>query len=401
MSEALYYPYTRIQSSESLKAMVLYFDKIHIISPNEASIGSFQDDAGFSELSSNGLIEYVSPSELLRQYDRVMTKSVIDDLTDHGFLRLSHNARGGTWQIFSEKVPSSLADHLLRKYFVDVPNFYAGEKASHFVREGPHEEISESSLRELIEARHEQYTKRDSSAANRDKEYHEYRHVTLPFEVGESLMINHAICASSHFALTPITDSEMHNDFLIYKLSKASNSPILKRILKDYRYIKNIKTDLTAVTILSETVPSLTGASVHDILEFRDENKDSMQAFRILMGQLSSEIQANFWDPDFQKQMIDMIDDKVKPAIEDLKVSTESAKKSLARMFKKGAAISPLPITASLLPGCAPEIALAASAGIFALDAYLDYTKRSRLKKRNGFAYLFNVQRALSKGVSS
>jgi hypothetical protein len=191
MSEALYYPYTRVQSSDSLKAMVLYFDKIHVISPKEASIGTF-DDSDFSVLSSNGLIDYISPSELLRQYDRVVTRSVIDDLTDYGFLKLSHAERRSAWEIFSEKVPSSLADHLLRKYFVDIPNFYAGEKASHFVREGPHEEIAESSLHELMEVRHAQYNKRDSSAVNRDIGYHEYRRVTLPFEVGESLMINHA-----------------------------------------------------------------------------------------------------------------------------------------------------------------------------------------------------------------
>ena len=105
MSEALYYPYTRIQSSDSLKAMVLYFDKIHIISPNEASIGSFSN-SDFDLLFSNGLLNYISPSELIKQYDRVLTKSVIGDLTDHSFLKLAHARRGHPWELFSEKVPS-------------------------------------------------------------------------------------------------------------------------------------------------------------------------------------------------------------------------------------------------------------------------------------------------------
>jgi hypothetical protein len=172
-------------------------------------------------------------------------------------------------------------------------------------------------------------------------------------------------------------------------------------ILKDYGYIKDIKTDLTAVNILSESVPCLTGASIQDILEFRDENKDSLRAFRVQLGKLSSEIQANFWDADFQKQVINMVDSEVKPSIEDLRASTESAKEKLAKMFKRGAEISPLPIVASLAPGCVPELALIASAGIFALSEYLEYNKRKRLKQRNGFAYLFNVQRALSRESSS
>lgn len=395
MSEALYYPYTRVQSSESLKAMVLYFDKIHVISPNEASIGSFSD-SDFNVLFSNGLLNFISPSELLRQYDRVLTKSVIDDLTDHSFLRLASARRGHPWELFSEKVPSSLADHLLRKYFVDIPNFYAAEKATHFVREGPHEEIAENGLRELIEARHARYSEEASRARNKDAEYREYRRVTLPFEVGESLMINHAICASSRFALTPITDSDVHHEFLMLKLSRMQHHPLLKSILKDYGYIKDIKNDLTAQNIISETVPALTGASMQDVLEFRDENKDSLEAFRVQMGKLATEIQTNFWDSDFQKEIIDVVDSKVKPSIEDLKASAETTKEKLARIFKRGAEISPLPIIGSIAPGCIPELALAASAGVLALGEYLEYAKRERVKRRNGFTYLLNMQNRFS-----
>ena len=284
----------------------------------------------------------------------------------------------------------------MRKYFVDIPNFFAAEKATHFVREGPHKEIAENSLRELTEARHAKYSERASIARNRDAEYREYRHVTLPFEVGESLMINHAICASSRFALTPITDSEVHHEFLMLKLSRTKHNPLLASILKDYGYIKDIKTDLTAQNIISETVPVLTGASIQEVLEFRDENKDSLKAFRVQMGKLAAEIQTNFWDSDFQKKIIDVVDSKVKPSIEDIKASAESTKEKLARIFKRGAEIAPLPIVASIAPGCIPELALALGAGVLALGEYLEYEKRRRIMRRNGFAYLLNMQNRFS-----
>jgi hypothetical protein len=400
MPEALYYPYTRVKSEESLKAMILYFDKIYVISPNEASAG-FDENSDFDILQSNGLIDSISPSELIQQYDRLLTKSVLGDLTDHSFLQLSSIARYKTsqkqWEIYSEKVPSSLADRLLRKYFVDIPNFYSGEQIAHFMREGPHREIEGTNLRELIKARHEIYAERTAHAEKLDNEYREFRHVTLPFEVGESLMINHAICAASRYALTPITDSEVHHRFLMLKLTggrlrNGEQNPLLASILKDYGYIKDIKTDLTAQSIIKETVPTLTNATVEELLEFRDENKESLRVFQVELGKLSSEIQTNFWDEEFKKQIIDIIDSKIKPSIEDLKCSVESTKEKLARIFKRGVEISPLPIFAYVVPGCDPQLALAISAGLIGLSEYLEYSKQSNVRKKNGFTYLFNLQ---------
>lgn len=392
MADAFYYPYTQVHSFDALKSMILYFDKIHVMSPYEASIG--QANRELETLESNHLIKYVSPSELLKRYDRLLTRSVINDLTDHQFLTYS-SQRGSPWQIFSEKIPSDLGDYLLRKYFVDIPNFYSSEKTSHFLREGPHNEISEMNMRELIEQRHDAYMHWDKIAKDRDVGYREFRQVTLPFEVGESLMINHALCASSSLKLTPVTDIPLHHDFLIFKMAKMTKNPLFKNILKDYRYIKNVKIDLAAVNVISETLPALKGAHIEDLLEFRDENKDALNRLKVEMGKLATDIQSSYWDPDFQKEVIDLVDSKVKPSIEEVRISTESAKEKLIRIFKRGATISPLPIVATVAPGCIPELALMASAGVVALGEYLEYLKNKRVRQRNGFAYLFDAQRKL------
>lgn len=265
MSEALYYPYASFQSNENLKAMILYFDKIHLISPTETSLGHLgSQQSEISNLVSEGIVELISPSELLQEYDAMMTNSIINDMSDLEFSNLAKQSHRRSWEIYSEKVPSNIADFLLRKYFVNVPNFYTGQPTMHSLREGPYYHTEKSSMRELIRQRHRMYGELEERGENRNNEYHEFRRVTLPFEVGESIMINHALCAADRFALTPITDDPIHYNFLLLKYRKMQNTPLLRRLLRDYRFIKNTKTDLTAVNIISETVPALTGAEKFD-----------------------------------------------------------------------------------------------------------------------------------------
>jgi hypothetical protein len=377
--------------------MILYFDKIHLISPTETSLGHLgNQESEISNLVSEGVVELISPSELLQEYDSLMTNSIINDMSDQDFLNLAEQSRGRPWEIYSEKVPSNLADFLLRKYFVDVPNFFAGKPTMPSLREGPYYHPQEGGMRELIRRRHQTYEEIKERGEHRYDEYHEFRRVTLPFEVGESIMINHALCAADHFTLTPITDDPIHHDFLLFKYRKMQNTPLLRRLLRDYRFIKDTKTNLTAVNIISETVPVLAGADIADVLEFRDQNKGALETFRVEMAKLATEIKVNFWDDDFYKEVVDITDSIVKPSIQNLKASAESTKEKFTRILSKGAKISSLPIIVSVIPGSNPELALVAGAGVFALDEYLERQKRKREKQKNGFVYLFEAQKRFS-----
>jgi len=385
MSEALYYPYTTVQSIDNLMAMVLYFDTIYIINPEKAAIGDRLIRQEISVLEREKIIRYISPAELLEEYDNLMTQSVINDLGNSDFLNLCHNkALPKVWKIYTEKIPNALADSTFRKYLVNVPALYESQRFGHSLREGPFSHIEE---------RHQAYERMREISEERSNRYREYRFVELPFEYGESLMINHALCACDKFSLTPLTDHQVHHDFLKFKFAQMQNTVLLKRILKDYGFIKDMKIDLAAIDIISETVPILEKASVTDVLEFRDENKDALERFRIEMGRVATKIEGNFWDEDFSQKIIDTIDDKVKPAIQNVKDSTESIKEKFLRILAKGAKISPLPIFASVAVGCPPEIALAAGAGVLSLDEYLERLRGRRVKRRNGFAYLFEAQK--------
>jgi hypothetical protein len=99
------------------------------------------------------------------------------------------------------------------------------------------------------------------------------------------------------------------------------------------------------------------------------------------------------WDDDFYRKIVDIVDGNVKPAIQDLKDSTESFKEKMLRILKKGASISPLPLALSTIPGCDPKIALLASSGVVALDEYLESTKKASKRRKNWCAYLFEAQK--------
>jgi hypothetical protein len=220
--------------------------------------------------------------------------------------------------------------------------------------------------------------------------------VELPFEVGESLMINHALCACDEFSLTPITDHKFHNDALMFKFRRMQDTRLVKKLLVDYDFIKDMKTDLTSIEVISDTVPMLYRANMTDVLEFRDENKDALERFRVEMRKIVTEVEENCWDEDFRKRIIEIVDSNVNPSIQNIKDSVESIKDKFLRILKKGAEISPLPIFASLVPGCNPTIALVASAGVVALDEYLEASKKSQKRRKNSFAYLFEAQKRFS-----
>jgi len=353
-TEALYYPYTTIRSLDSLKAMVLYFDSIHIIHPDIISIGDTKSILPeVSILEKEKIIKYIPPAVLLHDYDAVITKSMINDLVEPDFIKLCRKKGLPSFlEIYAEKIP--------RLWIMQFSGRYTNRRM--FMRE-----------------------------------YFRPGIVRLPFEVGETLMINHALSACAQFSLTPITDHIIHHTFLMHKFRKMQRASLVKKILADYGFIKDIRIDLASVEIISETLPMLYKAKLADLLEFRDQNKDALVKFKVEMGKVITEVEGNFWDEDFHKKVIDIVDSRVKPAIQGIKDSVDSVRDRFLRILRRGAVISPLPIVANVVPGCNPAIALAVAAGILALDEYVESSiKKEAILKKNGFAYLFKAQKRFS-----
>jgi len=357
MSEALYYPYTSVLSLEGLKAMALYFEKIYIINPFHARIGDSNrpNNAEMSILEDRGVVKYIPPAELLYTYESTIAEAIKEDLADPRFRSICRSAESKYWVIYESKIPRKLRSTMEKQSMKIHKEFHLPKKT----------------------------------------ELHGERSMLLPIDLGESIMINHALCATDKFSLTPITDDNLHHELLTLKL-RASRSKFPKKLLVDYGFVKDIKIDLAAFDVLSESVPMLYRASMIDILEFRDKNKEALNRFKTEMGRVITDVENNFWDEDFYKRVIDMIDTKVRPSLQDLRDSVETTKERFARIIKRGAALAPLPIVATLLPGCDPMLAILASAGALVVEEYLESAKKERRIHKNSMAFLFDAQKRFS-----
>jgi len=354
ISEALYYPYTSILSLEGLKAIALYFEKIHIINPVHAYVGDDRpNNAEMSILEDEGIVSYISPADLLYTHESTIAGAIKGDLANRRFRSICRNAEARYCCIYESKIPSKLRSTIMKQ--------------------------SMKIHRELHLPK-----KMDLQGGERS--------LLLPIDLGESIMINHALCATDKFSLTPVTDDDLQHKLLMLKL-RLSRSRFLRELLVDYGFVKDIKIDLAAVDVISESVPMLYRARMIDILEFRDENKEALDRFKTEMGRVITDVESNFWDEDFRNRVIDIIDAKVKPSLQDLRDSAETNKEKFARVIRRGALLAPLPIAATLLPGCDPIYGVLASAGALVVEEYLESVKKGRKIHKNSFAFLFDAQR--------
>ncbi len=376
--KALYYPYATITSAETLKKSLLYFDNIYIIDPEKASAHTKSKSTHtieIQELIQTKIVKPISPLKLITKYDSVISESVIADLNDQNFIKFCQSTGVDSWTISTAKVPSAIQDSTFRKYLVNFPQLY---EAGIFVGEGPYPYPF------LRERHHE-----------RRRRFEIYRDVEMPFEVGESIMINHALSASAEYRLALITDDLIHHQALIYKYNRLKDNKILKKILEDYGLIKDVKIAMTSKKILDLTLPSMEQVQLNKILDFKRKHRKELDRFRTHMGALTTELQGNFWDEDFESKVRDMVDAKIKPAVQEIEDASKSFGETLADRARGALRITGVPIILTALIGIPLPLILGAAAGIVTLDEYLDRYQKRRTREKNGVAYLFEAGKHL------
>lgn len=159
--ETFYYPYTTIHSIDSLKVAMLYFDKVWILSPNSVYSGreSFRSrtQETLMGLSSRNMVQLIDPTDVLETYENTLSSFIEDDLDAGTFREL----RGSPYRLYLSKIPKAILERLSDKHGIQF-------------------------------------------SFDNDT-------VTVPFEFGESVILNHALLLSSRYDLTPFTDERIHN----------------------------------------------------------------------------------------------------------------------------------------------------------------------------------------------
>jgi len=452
----LYFPYANIQSAKTLKTAVLYFDKIGIINPNTCFCGdaegkelNWQASGIINEISAlvqEGIVEYVDPAQSVSTYGDEMLTGIIQDLQNKDFEDICKPFIDSSWVLSSEKLPGNF-DKLFHDMLVNIPALAHGkilsqreqsnyseklkellkndpdlilrnpqllDHALQFAREDRYfgefvfgrlakndrgfynryrEGLYNERFRErYYEERHSRYKDEYDATLLRQVMLEEYRIAELPFIVGESVMIGHALVAAASGDFTPFCDGRVHFDALQARLRSLTNSNPLKVILCEYGYIKDVKTDLAAFEVINETVPSLESVPIDKILKFREKRIDELERYRIEMRKIITEVDANPWGREFYDHVNDLFDTKVKPALKEVTDQISGCKDDFwVDAVKSIAGISPLPIIGSIFAGVPAHIAVGLGATFAGLTLILDQWRKAKKIKRNGWALLIDA----------
>ena len=238
----LYFPYANIRSAKTLKTAVLYFDKIAVIDPRASFCGEstrhrdlhYESHDYMNEINilvKEGIIELVDPAEVIAKFGNEIMTGVIQDMSDTKFLDLCKPFAKSAWVLSSKKLPDD-ADKWLRNMLVNVPTLAReGGALTEELRERYRYKFAERDpylyerMRGFEERRFERrrpsrYDDEYESQLLRGMMLDEYRVVELPFAVGESVMIGHALAVAADRNFTPFCDEKIHLDVLKTRFRK-------------------------------------------------------------------------------------------------------------------------------------------------------------------------------------
>src|SRR5262249_41637712 len=113
-------------------------------------------------------------------------------------------------------------------------------------------------------------------------------------------------------------------------VSNAAHVNLLRELAKEFPSIANAlgfkgasalltKQHSMAMKILEETLPSVEVVNPVDILYLRDEMKDELLSFRTEVGRLTTMIESEPWEKNFQREVEAIVAKEVKPTFDQLR----------------------------------------------------------------------------------
>ncbi len=401
-----YYPYASFTDDQVplLKVAALYFDKLVILDPTGASwntIGAHPvaRDA-VQQLRDAGMLELVTPSTVLAQYESVIARSIRNDMADPEFVKLCETQEQATgknrWTLSMAKVPQELkTDASMRHILGDFVREVAQEAGQNRAQAGgnPSEYYQYAESGQVYDE-----LRGDYPGA-------EFRYADLPLALGEAIMMNHALFAGLLYAdATPITDDPFHNQAFSLKLGRAARDPVVQQIRADRTKSRKLKIEALAFSALTDTTLDLpilnTKLPLAEVLEFRQKNGDALAQARDALGRMASAIKAEPWTVEFA----DEFEEKTRPAIQQELENVRKARRDWMKQRGKlalsaaGIAIGAATVVLGIFAAPVMPVALATAglgllsgSGIPAAQVLLDWRDGKQTVQENGLHYLLEV----------
>lgn len=299
-----YYPYASLTNEQLplLKVAALYFDKLVILDPVGASWATVGADHvardAVTLLKNAGILEIVTPADVLAKYSDALAEAVRRDMADREFLALcdSHTR----WTLSLAKVPQQLqTDQAMRHLMGDFAREVARNSAMFREQAG----VNPTEYYEYAEAGQafDEYREGYGGAV-------EYRYADFPLALGEAIMLNHALFTGLlHSGATPITDDPFHSQVLAHKLQRMTQEPTIRQAIAGRAAQRKLKTEALAAVALTDAqvkLPILHPAvPLAEVLEYRQKNPDALAQVREMLGLMARRIEAEPWSADFAHEI--------------------------------------------------------------------------------------------------
>jgi hypothetical protein len=396
-----YYPYASFSDDQKLlmKATALYFDKLYVLDPFKASydgIGPGNKSQHLNMLEKEGIIERVSPEIVLHDYEDAITNAIRFDLNDPEFIKLCKmSSKAQHWTLALAKVPKEIRedpklkplDRSMQRLMGEVPRKVVPDVRSYA---------------EDFATVYDEYRETNSGMV-------EYRYADYPLELGESIMINHALYGSLlHTGAVPLTDDQFHNDVLTLKIKRAQQDPEIQNILEDRARTRQMKSSKLAMTALMDIDLAILSPEMpmEEILQYRKDHKDELAIAREQLALLARKIRQNPWEKDFAEHL----EHDTLPNIQKSLMDAKSARDSWFKSDKGKIALKAVGLTAStasavigLALGATPFLPVAVATGLLGLVSgtiipgaalALDWKKGKQTSGENGLYYFLKIKKA-------
>ena len=409
-----YYPYASFTNAQLplLKAVALYFDKLYILDPVEASWATIGANHPAREavklLREANLLTSVTPSEVLSRYEKAIEEEIRSDLRDKDFLHLCSVKGEGSWTVALAKVPKKIQqDQAMRHLMGDFARGAAKEVSDIYMGKMMYAEVHG----EYDEAQqgYQMYAETRGVYDEARQGYEgavEYRYAEFPLALGEAIMMNHALFGGLLYAAaTPITDDPFHNQALSLKLRRAAQYPSLRKVLEDRARERQIKANLLATAVLTDSTDWQLNLPILDpklpleeVMEYRHKHDDALQAARAELGDMAHSIAAKPWRETFDSDLEHTTIKNIKEKLKEVRKARDSWLKSQrGRLALKAASVVGGAATAVLAICIAPltpvalataGLSLATGAAIPGMEWLLDWRDGKTPWQENGLHYL-------------
>jgi hypothetical protein len=425
-----YFPYGSFTDAQVplLKVAALYFDKLVLLDPVGASWDTVGADTPASDavktLRAAGLLETVTPAAVLADHAAAIAEEVRRDMADAEFLALcdSHAKASGKrrWTLALAKLPQDLTTdqamrHLMGDFAREVSAHTAAAAADYvehveamsylprmdrpFPQAASDRALEYRSYSEMGEAY-------DELRGGYEGEPVEYRYADFPLELGEAIMLNHALFAGLlHSQATPMTDDAFHSRALALKLRRAAQQPAIRQVLADRARAQEVRADLLGVATLTDQqldLPVLNPAlPLEEVLSYREQHASELEEARKALGWIARRIETEPWTDDFaadiEHKAIPDVAAKLDEArrARDAWVGSQRGRLAIsAAGIATGAAGAVLAVVAAPVTPIAIAIAatsLASGSVLPGMGWLRDWRDGKRAAQENGLHYLLNV----------